>query len=73
MADRRRRGRRTNLLDLWQNVLDDTKDFVDDSVDRIRDDDYDGDVDLRDDIEELRKAVAALNTRLDGLVTAKER
>jgi hypothetical protein len=73
MADRRRRGRRTNLLDLWQNVLDDTKDFVDDSVDRIRDDDYDGDVDLRDDIEELRKAVAALNTKLDGLVTAKER
>ena len=70
MTDRTRRGRRTNLLDLWQNVMDDTKDFVDDSIDRVRDDDRD-DVDLRDDIDELRKAVAELNSKLDRLATSK--
>jgi len=59
-----------NILDLWQNVLDDTKDFVDDSIDRVRDDD-DYDVDLADDIDELRKAVVELNAKLDRLVAAK--
>ena len=41
------------------NVLDDTKDFVDDRIDRVRDhDDYD--VDLADDVHELRKVVVEL-------------
>jgi hypothetical protein len=72
-----------NVLDLWQNVLDDTKargfggvpryDFVDDSIDRIRDDDDDhDDVDLADDIDELRKAVAELSAKLDRLTTASK-
>ena len=69
MSERRRRNRRMNVLDFWQNVLDDTKDFVDDSIDRIRDDD-DYDVDLADDIDELRKAVAQLNEKLDRLAVA---
>lgn len=83
MTERKRRGRRTNLLDLWQNVLDDTKargfggvprygsvdDSIDDGYDVVRDDD-DYDVDLADDIVELRKAVAELNAKLDRLVAA---
>jgi hypothetical protein len=61
-----------NIVDLWQNVLDDTKDFVDDSIDRVRDNDDDGyDLDLADDVDELRKAVAELNAKLDRLVAAK--
>jgi uncharacterized protein YceH (UPF0502 family) len=61
----RRRGRRTGLLDFWQNLIDDTYDFVDDSLDRVRDDDYD---DLEDDVAELKEAVAALNAKLDRLL-----
>ena len=30
-----RRNKRKNVLDWWQNVLDETKDLVDDSLDRI--------------------------------------
>jgi len=60
-----------NILDLWQNVLDDTKDFVDDSIDRVRDNDDDYDLDLADDVDELRKAVAELNAKLDRLVAVK--
>ena len=67
----RRRNRRMNVLDLWQNVLDDTKDFVDDSIDRVRDDDYDRS-DVSDDIDELRKAVAELNAKLDRLTTVSK-
>ena len=62
---RSRRGRRTGLLDFWQNLIDDTYDFVDDSLDRVRDDDYD---DLDTDVEELKEAVAALNAKLDRLL-----
>jgi hypothetical protein len=72
MADRknrsdrnRRRGRRMDLFDFWQNLIDDTYDFVDDSLDRIRDDDRD---DLEDDVRELREAVAALSAKLDRLL-----
>ncbi len=46
--------------------MDDTKDFVDDSIDRVRDDDWD---DIEDDVEELQQAIAALNTKLDLLLT----
>ena len=62
---RRRRGRRTGLLDFWQNLIDDTYDFVDDSLDRVRDDDND---DLEDEVAELKEAVAALNAKLDRLL-----
>ena len=62
---RSRRGRRTGLLDFWQNLIDDTYDFVDDSLDRVRDDDYD---DLESDVDELKEAVAALNAKLDRLL-----
>jgi len=62
---RSRRGRRTGLLDFWQNIMDDTYDFFDDTIDRVRDDDYD---DLEDEVEELKEAVAALNSKLDRLL-----
>ena len=52
------------LLDFWQNLMDDTYDFIDDSIDRVRDDDWD---DLEVDVEELQEAVAALNSKLDRL------
>lgn len=63
---RNRRGRRTGLLDFWQNLMDDTYDFVDDTIDRVRDDDWD---DLEDEVEELREVVAAMNAKLDRLLT----
>lgn len=74
MTERRGRNRRMNVLDLWQNVLDDTKDFVDDGIDRIRDDVDDDryDSDVADDIEELKKAVAELNAKLDRLTVASK-
>lgn len=53
MREPRRRNRRRNVLELWQNVLDDY------------------DVDLADDIDELKKAVVELNAKLDRLVAAK--
>lgn len=62
---RSRPGRRTGLLDFWQNVMDDTYDFLDDTLDRVRDDDTD---DLEEEVEELREAVAALNAKLDRLL-----
>ena len=62
---RSRRGRRTGLLDFWQNIMDDTKDFMDDTLDRVRDDDYD---DLEDEVEELKEAVTAISAKLDQLL-----
>ncbi|HEV3363234.1 MAG TPA: hypothetical protein VG795_03685 [Acidimicrobiia bacterium] len=63
---RSRRGRRTGLLDFWQNILDDTYDFMDDTIDRVRDDDWD---DLEDEVDELREAIAAINAKVDRLLT----
>ena len=63
--NRSRRGRRTGLLDFWQNIMDDTKDFMDDTLDRVRDDDYD---DIEDEVQELKEAVAALSNKLDRLL-----
>ena len=62
---RSRRGRRVGLLDFWQNIMDDTYDFFDDTIDRVRDDDRD---DLEDEVEELREAVAAINAKIDRLL-----
>lgn len=62
----KRRGKRKGVLDWWQTVFDETKDFIDDSIDRLRDDDDDDD-ELADDINELKRAVADLNAKLDKL------
>ncbi len=58
-----------DVLDWWQSVLDETKDFVDDTIDRARDDDYDDD--LEDEVDELKQAVAQLNEKLDRLLAAQ--
>jgi hypothetical protein len=45
--------------------MDDTYDFFDDTLDRVRDDDWD---DLEDEVDELREAVAAINAKIDRLL-----
>ena len=65
-----KKSKRKNVLDWWQAVLDETKDFVDDTIDRIRDDDDDDDG-LADEIKDLKKAVSALNAKLDALVAER--
>jgi hypothetical protein len=55
-------------LDFWQNIMDDTYDFFDDTIDRVRDDDWD---DLEDEVEELREAVAAINAKIDRLLASQ--
>ena len=66
----KRRSARRGVLDWWQTVLDETKDLVDDSLDRLRDDE--GEDELSDDITELKKAVAELNAKLDRLVAERK-
>ena len=66
-----RRNKRKNILDWWQTVLDETKDLVDDSLDRLRDDD-DDDGELHSDIDDLKRAVAELNAKLDRLAAEKK-
>jgi hypothetical protein len=69
----KRRGARTGVLDWWQTVLDETKDLVDDGLDRLRDDDDDDDrSELSGDIAELKKAVAELNAKLDRLASERK-
>jgi hypothetical protein len=67
----KRRGTRTGVLDWWQTVLDETKDLVDDSIDRLRDDDDDRG-ELHSDIDDLKKAVAELNAKLDRLAAERK-
>ena len=67
----KRRGARKGVLDWWQTVLDETKDLVDDSIDRLRDDDDDDD-ELHSDINDLKKAVAELNAKLDRIAAEKK-
>jgi len=67
----KRRSARKGVLDWWQTVLDETKDLVDDSIDRLRDDD-DDDGELHSDIDDLKKAVAELNAKLDRLASEKK-
>jgi gas vesicle protein len=64
-----KRGKKTGILDWWQTVVDETKDLVDDTIDRIRDDDEDEG--LHDEIKDLKKAVAELNAKLDLLATER--
>jgi len=67
----KRRGARKGVLDWWQTVLDETKDLVDDSIDRLRDDD-DDDGELHSDIDDLKRAVAELNAKLDRLASERK-
>jgi hypothetical protein len=67
----KRRSARKGVLDWWQNVLDETKDLVDDGLDRLRDDDDDDD-ELHSDIGDLKKAVAELNAKLDRLASERK-
>ena len=67
----KRRGAAKGVLDWWQTVLDETKDLVDDSIDRLRDDDDDDD-ELHSDISDLKKAVAELNAKLDRIAAEKK-
>lgn len=66
----KRRSKKKGVLDWWQTVFDETKDFIDDNIDRLRDDD-DEDDELVDDISDLKKAVADLNAKLDKLASVK--
>ena len=69
----KRRSARKGVLDWWQTVLDETKDLVDDGIDRLRDDDDDDDDDeLHSDIGDLKKAVAELNAKLDRIAVEKK-
>jgi hypothetical protein len=67
----KRRSARKGMLDWWQTVLDETKDLVDDGIDRLRDDDDDED-ELHSDISDLKKAVAELNAKLDRIATERK-
>ena len=62
----KRKSTRTSVLDWWQAVLDETKDFVDDSIGRLRDED-----DVSADIQELKRAVSDLNAKLDRIASGK--
>ena len=66
----KRRSARKGVLDWWQTVLDETKDLVDDSLDRLRDDDDDDE--LHSDIDDLKRAVAELNAKLDRLASERK-
>ena len=67
----KRRSAKKGVLDWWQTVLDETKDLVDDSLDRLRDDDDDRG-ELHGDIDDLKKAVAELNAKLDRLASERK-
>jgi hypothetical protein len=68
----KRRSPRKGVLDWWQTVLDETKDLVDDSIDRLRDDDDDDGGELHSDIDDLKRAVAELNHKLDKLAAERK-
>jgi hypothetical protein len=64
-----RRSKRKGVLDWWQTVLDETKDLVDDSIDRFRDDDDDDD--LAKEVADLKRSIVDLSAKLDALAAAK--
>lgn len=64
-----RKSKRTSILDWWQTVIGETKNFVDDSIDRLRDEE--AGEELADDIQELKQAVAELNAKLDRIAPGK--
>ena len=64
-----RRSKRKNVLDWWQNVLDETKDLIDDGIDRLRDDD-DDDERLSKEVHDLKRSIVDLSAKLDALQAA---
>jgi len=66
-----RRSKRKNVLDWWQTMLDETKDLIDDGIDRIRDDDDDDDERLQKEVADLKRSIVDLSAKLDALVAAK--
>ena len=61
-----RRNKRKNVLDWWQSVLDETKDLIDDGIDRLRDDDDDDDR-LAREVHDLKRSIVDLSAKLDAL------
>jgi hypothetical protein len=64
-----RRSKRKNVLDWWQNVLDETKDLIDDGIDRLRDDDDDEER-LSKEVHDLKRSIVDLSAKLDALQAA---
>jgi len=64
-----RRTRRKNMLDWMQNILDETKDLMDDGIDRLRDDDDDDDR-LTKEVHDLKRTIVDLSAKLDALEAA---
>ena len=64
-----RRTRRRNVFDWMQNILDETKDLVDDGFDRLRDDDDDDDR-LAKEVHDLKRTIVDLSAKLDALEAA---
>lgn len=62
----RRRSVRKGALDWWQAVIDETKDFVDDGIDRLRDDDDDDE--LAHEVTELKRAIARMSDQVDSMM-----
>ncbi|HET9769334.1 MAG TPA: hypothetical protein VFS16_00495 [Acidimicrobiia bacterium] len=65
-----RRSKRKNVLDWWQTVLDETKDLVDDSIDRLRDDDDDDD--LASEVADLKRSILDLSAKLDAIAASNK-
>ena len=64
-----RKSKRKGILDWWQTVLDETKDLIDDGIDRIRDDDDDDD--LAKEVSDLKRSIVDLSAKLDALAATK--
>ncbi len=67
-----RRNKRKNVLDWWQTMLDETKDLIDDGIDRIRDDDDDDDDRLHKEVADLKRSIVDLSAKLDALSAARQ-
>jgi hypothetical protein len=65
-----RRSKRKNVLDWWQTVLDETKDLVDDSIDRLRDDDDEDE--LASEVADLKRSIRDLSAKLDALAAGNK-
>ena len=66
-----RKSRRKGVLDWWQNIIDETKDLVDDGIDRLRDDDED-DERLSKEVHDLKRSIIDLTAKLDALEAANK-
>jgi len=64
----RRTSVRTDVLDWWQAVLDETKEFIDDRIDEVR---GGHDHATEDEVAALRDAVAELRAKIDGMESGR--